>query len=242
VNPLLFLTNILASRSAEWELLLPSLRNADPAFSSLAVDLWDSDVRVEEVWETHGTVLCKYDQVLFLRTGRRSHQDRHLRPSLTYYRHFLAVLDLVDPGELPPYIAHADARFSIARPLRTSDFAPLLVRDDLFAVAQPICPDTERLVEQYAARHGVAFLEHRSDEAGVWTRGPWFTTRFFLFHRRRLARFLHGVRTWRRTPSLRLEFHLLKILTPEEFLYRPHLGGPLDLASPGAGPSLKACP
>jgi hypothetical protein len=99
-----YLTNILGSRPEEWSLLTKRLGSfhADPnarlVFSSLAVDIWDApkhkraQVRME-LQQTHKAILARFDQVLFFATGARKTAQKHVKSSLTYYRHWTSTFD-----------------------------------------------------------------------------------------------------------------------------------------------------
>ncbi len=219
----LLMANILASREAEWELLGWNFDRIRPGRSSLIVDLWDSDLTATDVFRSHGPVIDRFDQVIFMKLGRREQQGRHLRSSLAYYRHWLCCLDLVQSDELPNHIIQLDARYQDAIDL---DLAfSTLERSEVFAVTcyqDRINLSSEQIrimAKAEAEDHGLPYEILSRDEDGYCVLGPWFSTRYFVFHKTRIPKFLNHLKEWPQVSCRRLEYHLCGLLSPRESLY-----------------------
>ena len=213
----LLMTNILASRAEEWELLRRNFERIRPTRSSVIVDLWNTPMTPADAWADHGSVLSLFEQVLFLKIGRRDGMERHMRPNLTYYRHWIACLEMVAEEELPTHIIQMDARYEDALDL---DFAfNQLRRSDVFAVTcyqdrrKLSARQIMRMAKGEAREHGLSHKIVSKEAGGFRVLGPWFSTRYFAIHRDRLAAFLGRVRTWPPASHLRLEYHLCGLLS-----------------------------
>ncbi|BCX46834.1 hypothetical protein HAHE_07420 [Haloferula helveola] len=218
----LLMANILASRAEEWNLLEMNLDRIRPQRSSLIVDLWDSEMTPADVWKDYGPVLERFEQVLFLKIGRRDEQDRHLRSSLTYYRHWLSCLDLVRDDELPTHVIQLDARYQDAIDLAHAFEA--LESPDVFAVTCYQNRDLSRWKARWMAigegrKHGIPFKIRSKDAFGYRVLGPWFSTRYFVMHKCRIPSFLKRVKSWPESSQLRMEYHLCGLLSDGTELY-----------------------
>jgi len=130
-NDVALLTNILWTRDEEWETIKGNWQTVKPRFSSIAIDMFDrpNGETPEQaralVMQKHGDVVALFDRVNFFSTGNKSGIDKHVKSSVTYRRHWQAVLGDTDPvatsgafgglhGEgLPELFMQVDSRYTI---------------------------------------------------------------------------------------------------------------------------------
>ena len=96
------------TRREEWVTLEQSWHRLRPAFSSLAIDLWDRpdglsalDVRLE-VQQNYSHILGLFDRVLFVSNGNRSALPHSVRSSVAYRHHFAATFGGTDDDARRP--------------------------------------------------------------------------------------------------------------------------------------------
>jgi len=161
-NDIGMLTNILWTRDDEWETIEKNFRIVNPRFSSIAIDMFDRpdgetpEEARKKVLAKHGDVIALFDRVNYFTTGNKTGVDKHVKSSITYRRHWQAVLGDTDPmatkgaygglhGEgLPELFMQVDSRYkiesavinnlgSIKKTLRASVAARAAIPDQLAA-------------------------------------------------------------------------------------------------------------
>lgn len=220
---MLLMANILASRQEEWALLEWNHERIHPRVSSLAVDLWDSDLSPSGVMERYRETIDKFDQVLFFKLGKRLELEAHTRSSLTYFRHWTSVLSVDYAGELPQHIVQLDARYEDSIDLDVA--RDVLKRPEVLAATcyQQTKGASDEAIRRFAQIEGkLAGLPSEilsRNEHGYLVRGPWLSTRFFVFDTKILERFLRSVEAWRANPDERMEYHLCRMLGADEYIF-----------------------
>ena len=186
------LAHIAYPRRDEWITLEQSWHRLRPAFSSLAIDLWDRpegvsalDVRME-VQQNYSHILGLFDRVLFVSNGNRSALPHSVRSSVAYRHHFAATFGGADADvragrfselhgkALPRVIAGLDARELVPAGLPIDEIADLLERSK--AHRQQI-DGADGLVEHARERARAAWVNNSvvgcSDgDGGAWCGTP----------------------------------------------------------------------